>query len=113
MSRLFTVLVFVIVFCVDLTNLIYAGGLLAHASALGKLGRKMTKVIGCGLFGVLCVVASCGLFAFCLERLVSEQGPMALCPDLVLGLLLCMFETLVWDRCFPMTDEEAERAQYL
>lgn len=94
-------------------NLINAGGLLAHASSLGKLGRKKIKVIGCGLFGVLCVVASCGMFVFCLGRLVPEQGPMALGPDLVLGLLLGMFETLVWNRCFPVTDEEAELVQYL
>lgn len=75
MFKLLTLLVFVIVFCVDLTNVISASLLLAHASNLGKLGRRMTKVIGCGLFG--------------------------------------MFETLVCNRCFPMTDEEAERVQYL
>lgn len=58
-------------------------------------------MVGCGLFGGLGIVASCGLFTFCLERLDPEQGPMALCPDLALGLMLCMFETLVWNRCFP------------
>lgn len=74
MSKLITLLGFVIVFCIGLTNLINASLLLAHASNLGKLGRRMTKVIGCGLFG--------------------------------------MFEALVCNRCFPMTDEEAERVQY-